>query len=187
MAYIITRLCRDCVDTVVFAYSDVTHEHVMHLASRSLATGADFVLPGPERTMLAARVPVIAVSAVRTGCGKSQVARWLTRRLAARGLRVVAMRHPMPYGDLAREAVQRFATRDDLAAAGCTIEEREEYEPHLDAGRTVYAGVDYEAILREGAGHGSKDEGGEGEGGEAAESAHDVGRSSKSGGTRLRE
>ena len=138
---------RERVDVVVFAYSDVTHEHVMHLASRALASGADFVLPGPARTMLAARVPVIAVSAVRTGCGKSQVARWLTRRLAARGLRVVAMRHPMPYGDLAREAVQRFASRDDLAAAHCTIEEREEYEPHLANGTVVFAGVDYAAIV----------------------------------------
>jgi predicted GTPase len=119
----------------------------MHLASRALACGADFLLPGPERTMLAARVPVIAVSAVRTGCGKSQVARWLGRRLAGRGLRVAAMRHPMPYGDLAREAVQRFATRDDLAAARCTIEEREEYEPHLASGTVVFAGVDYGAIL----------------------------------------
>ena len=141
-------LCRrERADVVVFAYSDVTHEHVMHLASRALASGADFVLHGPERTMLRARVPVIAVSAVRTGCGKSQVARWLTRRLAARGLRVVAMRHPMPYGDLAREAVQRFATRDDLTAARCTIEEREEYEPHLASGTVVFAGVDYAAIL----------------------------------------
>lgn len=141
-------LCRlERIDVVVFAYNDVSHEHVMHLASRALASGADFVLPGPRRTMLRARVPVIAVSAVRTGCGKSQVARWLTRRLAARGLRVAAMRHPMPYGDLAREAVQRFATRDDLAAAHCTVEEREEYEPHLANGTVVFAGVDYAAIL----------------------------------------
>ena len=142
------ELCRrERVATVVFAYSDVTHEHVMHLASRALACGADFALPGPARTMLAARVPVIAVSAVRTGCGKSQVARWLGRRLAARGMRVAALRHPMPYGDLARAAVQRFATRDDLAAARCTIEEREEYEPHLANGTVVFAGVDYAAIL----------------------------------------
>jgi predicted GTPase len=141
-------LCRrERIERVVFAYSDVTHEHVMHLASRALASGAEFVLPGPARTMLAARVPVIAVSAVRTGCGKSQVARWLTRRLAARGLRVAAMRHPMPYGDLARAAVQRFASRDDLATARCTIEEREEYEPHVDGGTVVFAGVDYAAIL----------------------------------------
>lgn len=141
-------LCRrERIERVVFAYSDVTHAHVMHLASRALASGAEFVLPGPARTMLAARVPVIAVSAVRTGCGKSQVARWLTRRLAARGLRVAAMRHPMPYGDLARAAVQRFASRDDLATARCTIEEREEYEPHLDGGTVVFAGVDYAAIL----------------------------------------
>jgi predicted GTPase len=142
------QLCRgERVATVAFAYSDVTHEHVMHLASRALAAGADFVLPGPERTMLQARVPVVAVSAVRTGCGKSQVARWLGRRLAARGLRVAAMRHPMPYGDLARAAVQRFASRADLAAARCTVEEREEYEPHLANGTVVFAGVDYAAIL----------------------------------------
>lgn len=141
-------LCRrERADVVVFAYSDVPHEHVMHLASRALASRADFLLPGPERTMLHARVPVVAVSAVRTGCGKSQVARWLTRRLGARGLEVAAMRHPMPYGDLAREAVQRFASRDDLRAAGCTIEEREEYEPHLANGTVVFAGVDYAAIL----------------------------------------
>ena len=142
------ELCRrERVATVVFAYSDVTHEHVMHLASRALAGGADFVLPGPGRTMLKARVPVVAVSAVRTGCGKSQVARWIARRLAARGFRVAAMRHPMPYGDLARESVQRFATRDDLAAARCTVEEREEYEPHIASGTVVFAGVDYAAIL----------------------------------------
>ena len=142
------RLLReDAVDEVVFAYSDVTHQHVMHLASVAIAGGADFALLGPKRTMLAARKPVIAVCAVRTGCGKSQVTRWIAARLRARGLRVGVMRHPMPYGDLARQAVQRFATRADLDTAGCTIEEREEYEPHIAAGQVVYAGVDYAAIL----------------------------------------
>ena len=135
------------VDEVVFAYSDVRHDEVMHLASRALAGGADFALLGPQRTMLRAAVPVIAVSAVRTGCGKSQVARYLAQRLRGRGLRVVVIRHPMPYGDLAAARVQRFAARSDLAAAGCTIEEREECEPHLAAGNVVYAGVDYGGIL----------------------------------------
>jgi len=135
------------VDQVVFAYSDVAHAQVMHLASRALAAGADFLLLGPQRTMLQARVPVIAVSAVRTGCGKSQTARYLSRVLRQRGLRVGVIRHPMPYGDLERQAVQRFASRADLDASGCTIEEREEYEPHLAAGNTVYAGVDYGRIL----------------------------------------
>jgi predicted GTPase len=132
---------------VVFAYSDVTHQHVMHLASRALAAGADFVLLGPERTMLRASVPVVAVSAVRTGCGKSQTVRYLSRRLRARSLRAAVIRHPMPYGDLERERVQRFSSRADLDAARCTLEEREEYEPHLAAGNVVYAGVDYAAIL----------------------------------------
>jgi predicted GTPase len=132
---------------VVFAYSDVTHAHVMHLASRALACGADFVLHGPDATMLRARRPVIAVSAVRTGCGKSQTARWIVARLARRGLRVAALRHPMPYGDLARERVQRFASPDDLSSALCTIEEREEYEPYVAAGAVIHAGVDYAAIL----------------------------------------
>lgn len=134
------------IDTVVFAYSDVTHEHVMHLASRTLAVGADFVLLGPARTMLEAGVPVIAVSAVRTGCGKSQVSRWIARRLRGQGLRVAVIRHPMPYGDLAAQAVQRFASLEDLDAARCTVEEREEYEPHLAAGGVVFAGVDYARV-----------------------------------------
>ncbi len=142
------ELCRSHgVGKVVFAYSDVDHAHVMHLASRALAAGADFELLGPERTMLRAQRPVIAVSAVRTGCGKSQIARWLSRTLRERGHRVAALRHPMPYGDLASERVQRFASRADLEAAKCTAEEREEYEPHIDAGNVVFAGVDYAAIL----------------------------------------
>ncbi len=134
-------------DQVVFAYSDVTHAQVMHLASRVLALGADFVLLGPQRTMLKAGIPVIAVSAVRTGCGKSQTARWLSLLLRGHGLRVAVIRHPMPYGDLAKQAVQRFATREDMIAAECTIEEREEYEPHLAAGNIVCAGVDYARVL----------------------------------------
>jgi predicted GTPase len=135
------------VGAVVFAYSDVPHSHVMHLASRALAAGADFVLLGPDRTMLQATVPVIAVSAVRTGCGKSQTARWISARLRARGLRVAVVRHPMAYGDLEAQAVQRFASRGDLAKSRCTVEEREEYEPHLAAGNVVYAGVDYARIV----------------------------------------
>jgi predicted GTPase len=142
-----TILCSRGVQQVVFAYSDVTHQHVMHIASRALAAGADFTLLGPQRTMLHARVPVIAVSAVRTGCGKSQTARYLSRRLRERGLSAAVVRHPMPYGDLERQAVQRFVTREDLDRADCTIEEREEYEPHLAAGNAVYAGVDYERIV----------------------------------------
>jgi predicted GTPase len=138
---------RERVDRVVFAYSDVSHAAVMHLASRALAAGADFALLGPRRTMLRARVPVIAISAIRTGCGKSQVSRWLGRWLHARGHRVAVLRHPMPYGDLERQRVQRFARRDDLDAARCTAEEREEYEPHLAAGNVVFAGVDYAAIV----------------------------------------
>ena len=134
-------------EQVVFAYSDVSHAEVMHLASRVLANGADFVLLGPDRTMLRAGVPVIAVSAVRTGCGKSQTARWIARRLRARGLRVAVVRHPMPYGDLAAAAVQRFACMADLAAARCTVEEREEFEPHIAAGNVVYAGVDYARVI----------------------------------------
>ena len=141
------RICLEQqVDRVVFAYSDVPHAHVMTLASRALAVGASFVLPGPRETWIPCRVPVIAVSAVRTGCGKSQTTRWLATRLRERGLRVAVIRHPMPYGDLERQAVQRFADRADLDAAECTIEEREEYEPHIAAGGVVFAGVDYERI-----------------------------------------
>lgn len=145
----IEEVCRKHgVDEVAFSYSDRRHEDVMHLGSRALAAGARFVLPGPRETMLDSERPVIAVSAVRTGCGKSQTSRHIAHRLIARGLRTVLVRHPMPYGDLARQAVQRFATLDDLAAADCTIEEREEYEPPIRAGCIVYAGVDYREILR---------------------------------------
>ena len=137
------------IEQVVFAYSDLAHAEVMHLASRALAAGADFTLLGPERTMIAAGVPVIAVSAVRTGCGKSPVSRWLSRELKSRGLRAAVVRHPMPYGDLARQNVQRFETPADLARAACTVEEREEYEPHLAAGSIVYAGVDYFSVIEQ--------------------------------------
>jgi predicted GTPase len=139
---------REGVELVVFAYSDVSHEYVMHIASRVLAAGADFELLGLRSTMLASSRPVVAVCAVRTGAGKSQTTRRVGALLAEAGLKVVVVRHPMPYGDLAAQRLQRFASYADLDAHDTTIEEREEYEPHLDAGRIVYAGVDYEAILR---------------------------------------
>lgn len=140
-------LCRrEAVDEVDFAYSDVPYAQVMQAAARVLAAGADFVLPGPHRTMLPAPVPVIAVSAVRTGCGKSQVTRWLSRLLRGLNIRAAVIRHPMPYGDLEQQAVQRFTCRADLDTAACTLEEREEYEPHLEAGNLVFAGVDYARI-----------------------------------------
>jgi len=135
------------VDEVVFAYSDVEHAFVMHKASIALAAGADFTLLGPDRTMLKSRLPVIAICAVRTGVGKSQTARWLSSLLRQKGLKVAVLRHPMPYGDLERQAVQRFASLADLDAGACTIEEREEYEPHIRAGNVVFAGVDYAQIL----------------------------------------
>jgi predicted GTPase len=142
------RMCQTYnVDQVIFAYSDVTHAQVMHLASKAMAAGTDFVLLGPDRTMIKAAVPVIAVSAVRTGCGKSQTTRWLSKLLRQKGFKVGVIRHPMPYGDLEQQQVQRFATKADLDTAQCTIEEREEYEPHLEAGNIVYAGVDYARII----------------------------------------
>jgi predicted GTPase len=141
-------IARFKVDEVVFAYSDVSFAYVMERASAVLAAGAEFRLLGPQETMLRAKVPIIAVVAVRTGCGKSQTARQICRLLNEAGLRVVAIRHPMPYGDLARQRVQRFATLDDLRQAECTIEEMEEYEPHIVSGSVVYAGADYAAILR---------------------------------------
>ena len=137
----------EAIDEVVFAYSDVSHETVMHAASRVLASGADFRLLGPTRTMLQASKPVIAVCAVRTGAGKSQVSRKLASWLKEWGLRVAIVRHPMPYGELERQRCQRFATVEDLQRARCTVEEREEYEPHLAAGHIVYAGVDYGEVL----------------------------------------
>lgn len=138
---------RESVDVVYFSYSDVPHAAVMHLASRALAVGADFALLGPHRTMLPCTRPVVAVGAVRTGCGKSQIARYVAGFLRDRGFRVAVLRHPMPYGDLRRQRVQRFVVQADLEAADCTAEEREEYEPHLEAGHLVFAGVDYAAIV----------------------------------------
>ena len=146
----LVKVCRDLsVAQVVFAYSDVTHEYVMHKASTVIAAGPDFVLQGPAATMVASSKPVVAICAVRTGAGKSQTTRRVSEIFQAAGKRVAAIRHPMPYGDLAKQAVQRFATYADLDKHDCTIEEREEYEPHLDRGSIVYAGVDYEAILRQ--------------------------------------
>ena len=142
-------LAAEKVDRVVFAYSDVAHEHVMHSASRVLACGADFELLGPARTMLPSIRPVVATGATRTGAGKSQTTRYLAALMEKQGLKVVVVRHPMPYGDLVAQRVQRYATYADLDRYETTIEEREEYEPHLDAGRVLYAGVDYEAILRQ--------------------------------------
>ncbi|HYN29412.1 MAG TPA: cyclic 2,3-diphosphoglycerate synthase [Dermatophilaceae bacterium] len=136
------------VDVAVLSYSDLPHVQVMHLASQCIAAGADFWMQSAAHTMLQSTRPVIAVTAVRTGVGKSQTTRYLSRILRDLGVRVVAVRHPMPYGDLAAQACQRFATYDDLTAQDCTIEEREEYEPHIDNGFVVYAGVDYERILR---------------------------------------
>jgi predicted GTPase len=137
------------VDQVIFAYSDVSHEYVMHKASIVLASGADFRLMGPKTTMLRAKVPVVSVGAVRTGSGKSQTSRQVAKILKNKGLRVVVVRHPMPYGDLRKQIWERFASYEDLDKYECTIEEREEYEPHIDNGIIVYAGVDYEKILRE--------------------------------------
>lgn len=137
------------VDQVVFAYSDVSHQYVMHKAAIVNGAGADFVLMGAEKTMIKSTKPVIAVCAVRTGCGKSQTTRRVSEIFKARGKQVVAIRHPMPYGDLVKQKVQRFAEYEDMNRHDCTIEEREEYEPHVDMGNIIYAGVDYEAILRE--------------------------------------
>ncbi len=137
------------VNQVVFAYSDVSHEYVMHKASIVLANGADFRLLSPSATMLKAKVPVVSVCAVRTGCGKSQTSRGICRILRKMGYKVVVVRHPMPYGDLRRQVVQRFASMEDLDKYECTIEEREDYEPHIANGFVVYSGVDYEKILRE--------------------------------------
>ncbi|MCA9669674.1 MAG: hypothetical protein KC503_28965 [Myxococcales bacterium] len=144
----LAELCREHrVHEVVFSYSDVPYDYVMRRAAITNAAGASFTLLGGDATMLDAKVPVVAVCAVRTGCGKSQSSRYIARVLRERGLRVVVIRHPMPYGDLARQAVQRFASMSDITAADCTIEEREEYEPHVVEGIVVYAGVDYARIL----------------------------------------
>jgi predicted GTPase len=146
----VRRLIRELeVDDVVFSYSDVSHDYVMHKGSEALAAGANFVLLGPNETMLKADVPVVAVCAVRTGSGKSQTTRAIAGALKDAGKRVVAVRHPMPYGDLVAQRVQRYATLEDLDRYETTIEEREEYEPHITSGTTIYAGVDYGAILEQ--------------------------------------
>ena len=144
------KLIKDLkVDEVVFAYSDVSHEYIMHKASQVMAAGADFKLMGPRFTQIKSSKPVVSVCAVRTGSGKSQTTRRVSLILRDMGYKVAAIRHPMPYGDLVQQKVQRFASYTDLDKNQCTIEEREEYEPHIDNGIIVYAGVDYEAILRQ--------------------------------------
>jgi predicted GTPase len=145
----LTRLIRENqVVDCVFSYSDVTYQKVMSMSALVNAAGANFVLLGPDATMIKSRKPLIAVGAVRTGCGKSQTSRKIIEYLMSKGLKVVAIRHPMPYGDLVKQKVQRFASVNDLAKHDCTIEEMEEYEPHVVRGNVIYAGVDYEAILR---------------------------------------
>ena len=136
-------------DFVVFSYSDVTYDHVMHLSAEAQAAGASFWIMGPKHTEVKSTKPVVSICAIRTGCGKSQTTRRVAEVLQKAGKKVVAIRHPMPYSDLAAQKVQRFATYADLDYHKCTIEEREEYEPHIDTGVIVYAGVDYEAILRQ--------------------------------------
>jgi predicted GTPase len=140
-------IAEERIDEVVFSYSDVTHEHVMHVASRALAAGAAFRLLAPAETQLVSTKPVVAVCAARTGSGKSQTARHVAGLLREAGRRAAVLRHPMPYGDLTKQAVQRFERYEDLDEAECTIEEREEYEPHLSAGNIVFAGIDYAAVL----------------------------------------
>ena len=144
-----TLIKKHHVDIVVFSYSDVSHQYVMERASKVLAAGANFMLLGPQDTMLKSRLPVISVTATRTGSGKSQTTRKVAKLLKSHGKNVVIVRHPMPYGDLRKQITQRFASLDDLDRHNCTIEEREEYEPHINNGIVVYAGVDYEQILRE--------------------------------------
>ncbi len=140
---------KDRVDLVAFSYSDVTHNEVMHKASIVTAAGADFMIIGAPYTMLKSEKKIVSVCAVRTGCGKSQTSREVVRILKKMGKKVVSVRHPMPYGDLTRQIVQRFSTYDDFEKYNCTIEEREEYEPVIDMGAVIYAGIDYEKILRE--------------------------------------
>ncbi|MGB8013450.1 MAG: cyclic 2,3-diphosphoglycerate synthase [Terriglobales bacterium] len=142
-------IAEHAISAVVFSYSDVSHQTLMHLGSRAVAADADFWLLGTAHTQIQSSVPVISVCAVRTGCGKSPVSRLVAEELRRQGKRTVVIRHPMPYGDLAAQAVQRFATMEDLDLQQCTIEEREEYEPHISKGTVVYAGVDYEKILRQ--------------------------------------
>ncbi len=147
--HLITLIKKHHVHEVVLSYSDLKHEDVMHKASLALAAGANFTLLSYHTTRLTSKKPIISVCAARTGCGKSQVSRKIVRILRRAGKRVVAIRHPMPYGDLTQQAVQRFATYDDLKQAHCTIEEREEYEPYINEGAIIYAGVDYAAILKQ--------------------------------------
>jgi len=148
-AELLTLIKKNKVDLVVFSYSDVTHERVMHNASKVNAAGADFMLMGKDNTVVKTKKPLITICAVRTGCGKSQTTRAVIKALKEKGLKAVAIRHPMPYGDLVAQKVQRFATIADLKKHKCTIEEMEEYEPHIAMGGVIYAGVDYEAILKE--------------------------------------
>ncbi|BBM85969.1 cyclic 2,3-diphosphoglycerate synthase [Candidatus Uabimicrobium amorphum] len=142
-------IAKEKIDVVVFAYSDVSHKEIMHKASMVLAVGADFWLLGAESTMLKSQKPVISVCATRTGCGKSQTARKITQILSAKGKKVAAIRHPMPYGELSKQIVQKFSCLEDLKKHQCTIEEMEEYEPYIAMGSYIYAGIDYEAIVRE--------------------------------------
>ena len=142
-------ISKNSIEEVVFSYSDISHEYVMHKASRVIATGSHFKLLGSEQTMIQSSKPVISICAVRTGCGKSQTTRKVAEILKAAGKQVAAIRHPMPYGDLVKQTVQRFAELDDLEKHKCTIEEMEEYEPHITRGTLVFAGADYEAIIRE--------------------------------------
>jgi len=146
---LVSLITEHAIDRVIFAYSDVPYEYVMTKGAAVNAAGADFIMLGPAATMLRSRVPVISVCAVRTGSGKTSVSKKLCQLLLARGKTVVVVRHPMPYGNLAEQAVQRFSSYEDIERMGCTIEEREEYETHIDVGCTVYAGVDYEKILRQ--------------------------------------
>ncbi|MBK8045902.1 MAG: GTPase [Anaerolineales bacterium] len=142
-------IAEERIDVAVFSYSDVTYEHVMHIGAQAMAAGANFMLLGPKQTLIPSSKPVIAVCAARTGAGKSQTSRAVVRTLREMGVRAVSVRHPMPYGNIAAQAVQRFATMEDLEHHRVTIEEREEYEPHVMAGGVIYAGVDYERILRQ--------------------------------------
>ncbi|MBM2846892.1 MAG: GTPase-like protein, partial [Bacteroidetes bacterium] len=146
---LVSLILQNDVDEVVFSYSDVSYNHVMTMASKVNAAGATFALLGAQETMLPSRKPVIAVVAVRTGAGKSQTSRKVCEKLRSMDLRVVSVRHPMPYGDLVKQKIQSYTSLEDLKRHQCTVEEMEEYEPHIAAGTIVYAGVDYEAILRE--------------------------------------
>ena len=146
----LSRLIKELnVDDVVFSYSDISHEYVMHIASEVLKCGANFKLLGGEKTMIKSSKPVVAIGAVRTGCGKSQTTRRVAEVLKAAGKKVVAIRHPMPYGDLTKQIAQRFETVEDLKLHDCTIEEMEEYEPHIERGSVVFAGVDYQKIVEQ--------------------------------------